>query len=154
MTTGIFPSNYVIYEINCLILYIKQSRQNRYFFKLLPGEPIDLGKRGIKLKLASVWSYWWRWGSLKSWNLYRQKRFQGQKMTKFMKKNNITLVQFFCQRAAIRVANLTERRGKKKSFLKLLSFNGFETIKAEDFMPITNQGSSAHGPSCDGVSPT
>ena len=68
-----------------------------------------------------------------------------------MKKSNITLVQFFCQR----VANFTERQGKKKSFLELLSFNGFETIKvSEDLKPTANQGSTAHGPSCDGVSPT
>ena len=70
-----------------------------------------------------------------------------------MKKSNITLVQFFCQRAAIQVANFTERQGKKKSFLKLLSFNGFETIKvSEDLQPTANQGSTAHGLSCDGVS--
>ena len=77
------------------------------------------------------------------------------KSDKNHKKSNITLVQLFCQRAAIQVANFTERQGKKKSFLELLSFNGFETIKvSEDLKPTTNQGSTAHGPSCDGVNPT
>ena len=57
-------------------------------------------------------------------------------MTKILKKSNIIRVHFFCQRAAIQVANFTERQGKKKSFLELLSFNGFETIKvSEDLQP-------------------
>ena len=71
-------------------------------------------------------------------------------MTKIMRKSKNTLVKFFCQRAAIQVANFTERYHKRK-----LSFHGFETIKvSEDLKPTTNQGPTVRGPSSDGINPT
>ena len=85
---------------NCSrILYIKQSRQNHYFFKLILRERTDCSKRGLKLKLATFRTWWWGWKWMKCWHLCLRKGFRAQKWPKNSKKLNFSFAVTFYGKA-------------------------------------------------------
>ena len=105
----------------CQIYNIKQSRQNRYYFKLLLGKCTNRSKWGIKRKLLTSRTLSWGRFSVKSWNESRQRPFMTQKMTKMAKNSNIAVRYFFCQMAAKGVVNCTKKWEISLLVLKLSS---------------------------------